>query len=123
MACSKDAEEEARLDFLNATLDEQIVGTWVQGGMSKDLDNAITVWTDSIRFNSDNTGSQSVYQFKDLYSHLSFNYYTERDSLFIFVKGKRHASWHYEIRNDSLMLSFQQSPASSYYGLKIYKRK
>ena len=102
--------------------DQELRGIWTMSYSTRDMNNGITIWTDSIEFADNNRGNRMIYQFSNLEDDIPFHYYTEEDSLFLYMKQIKE-KWIYTIRNDSLIMKTSNPPYSSYYEERFYKKK
>ena len=85
-------------------IDRELLGEWHRSyNRVSDL-TWITVYTDSIKFNSNNLGNHRIFKFRDLDSYYTFQYYTEDNTIFLKF-DERNEIWTYTIRNDSLFVS------------------
>jgi hypothetical protein len=98
--------EKSENDYSNKTIDTNLIGVWKNTYSTRDLNNGITIFTDTILFNPDNSGSWYMYRFSEPESKSSFNFFTENN--LIHLKFKESGDQNlliYEVRNDSLILS------------------
>jgi hypothetical protein len=98
--------EKSQKVYSNKTFDNNLIGVWKNTYSTRDLNNGITIFTDTLSFNSDNSGSWYMYRFSEPESKSSFNYFTENN--LIHLKFKESGDQNlltYEVRNDSLILS------------------
>jgi hypothetical protein len=101
VACS---EKEQLITYFGKSIDGSIIGNWNTSYSSRDLNNGITVFYDTIIFKSDNQGVHTIYKFSDLYFAQTFQFYTKDDSLLIiYDQTKEEVLKIYSIRNDSLI--------------------
>jgi len=114
-------EDSVDIKFTGKPIDEELPGLWVRNYSSRDMNNGITVWTDSIYFSETNSGYQRTYQFTGLKENNQFEYYSEKDTLSILIHQKVE-KWVYSIRNDSLFMSSSLPLYSIYYAIRIYKK-
>ena len=99
--------------FSGKSVDDLIIGKWNTSYSSRDLNNGITVFFDTITFNSSNQGYHIIYEFNNLRFSNPFQFYTEGSSLHLkYNQIEDEVLWTYSILNDSLILK----------GNKIYKR-
>lgn len=120
--CKKD---EVLNTFEGKSIDNNILGIWTRNYSSRDINNSITDWKDTLVFENNNIGKNKIYQFSELFQNLTFQYYTEENTLFLFFEettDQNVIKWMYSIRNDSLLLSSIQPPYSSYMDLRIYTK-
>ena len=91
--------------YSGRSVDDLIIGEWNKSYSSRDLNNGITVFYDTITFESNNQGYHKIYKFNALdFSH-SFQFYTEDKFLRIkYDQFEDEDHWSYSIRNDSLIL-------------------
>jgi hypothetical protein len=91
--------------YFGKNIDDSIISTWNTSYISRDLNNGITVYNDTLTFKSNNHGDHKVYEFNTLdFSHF-FQFYTEDNSLTIkYDQIEDEVHWSYTIRNDSLIL-------------------
>jgi hypothetical protein len=98
--------EKSQDDYSIKPIDTNLIGIWKNTYSTRDLFNMITVFTDTLSFNSDNSGSWYMYRFSEPESKSSFNFFTENN--LIHLKFKESGDQNlliYEVRNDSLILS------------------
>ncbi len=99
--------------YSSKSVDDLIIGKWNTSYISRDLNNGITAFYDTMTFSSNNHGYHKIYEFNTLYFSHSFQFYTEDSSLRIkYDQIEDEVLWTYTIQNDSLILK----------GNKIYKR-
>ena len=99
--------------FSGKSVDDLIIGKWNTSYSSRDLNNGIAVFFDTITFNSNNQGYHKIYEFNSLHFSHPFQFYTEGSSLHLkYDQIEDEVLWTYSILNDSLILK----------GNKIYKR-
>ena len=99
--------------FSGKSADDLIIGKWNTSYTSRDLNNGITVFSDTITFNSSNHGYHKIYEFNSLHFSHSFQFYTEGSSLHLkYDQIEDEVLWTYSILNDTLILK----------GSMIYKR-
>lgn len=91
--------------YSGKNIDGSLVGTWCRSYSGRDVHNGITVYTDTILFIIDNSGTKITYSFSEIFNFFSFQFYTE-DNLIIFrPEGMDDASrLNYYFRNDSLFI-------------------
>jgi hypothetical protein len=98
--------EKSEDNYSNKPIDNNLIGVWKKTYFTRDWDNMITIFTDTLSFNNNNSGSWYMYRFSEAESKSSFNYFTENN--LIHLKFKKYGDqniWTYEVRNDSLILS------------------
>ncbi len=120
--CKKDEDSDT---FIGKSIDNDILGTWTREYSSTDMQNSITMWKDSLVFENNNTGSQKTYQFSEMSQNITFQYYTEEGTLYLYIEeliDQNIAKWSYTIRNDSLLLQSIQPSYSSYMDFRIYTK-
>jgi hypothetical protein len=101
IACS---EKDQMITYSGKSIDGSIIGNWNTSYSSRDLNNGITVFYDTIIFKADNQGVHAIYKFSDLYFAQTFQFYTKDDSLHIYYDlTKDEVLKIYSIRNDSLI--------------------
>lgn len=92
--------------YLGKNLDNHLIGYWYKTYSTRDAQNAITIFTDTIQFRLNNSGSQTIYKFTEFENSFSFEYYTENNFVFIRPEGNEDAiPRNYHIRNDTLYFS------------------
>lgn len=100
-SCEKTPES-----YLNKNIDVNLIGGWCKTYSTRDSHNSITIFTDTIQFILNNSGSQRIYKFSELENSFSFQYYTADDLVFIRPEGNEDAfARNYHIQNDSLFFS------------------
>jgi hypothetical protein len=98
--------EESNLSYSGMPIDNEILGTWQRTYSVVSQQNAITVYTDTINFNSSNLGDLKNYRFNDIEVCRRFQFYTNGDSIYLlFNDNNKEEIWPYYIRNDSLIIS------------------
>jgi hypothetical protein len=98
--------EKSQDDYSNKSIDTNLIGVWKNTYSTRDLNNGITIFTDTLSFKSDNSGYWHMYRFSETESKNSFNYYIEGNMLHLkFNKSGDRNIWNYEVRNDSLIIS------------------
>jgi hypothetical protein len=91
--------------FSGNSVDDMIIGKWNTSYSSRDLNNGITVFFDTITFNSNNHGYHKIHEFNSLHFSHSFQFYTEGSTLHLkYDQVEGEVLWTYSIRNDSLIL-------------------
>lgn len=120
LSCTKD-DNPSDLNFVGKPLNKELPGTWVRTFSTKDMHNSITIWTDSINFGETNSGYRRIYQFSELNAYAPFQYYTEKDTLFMLMEQEIE-KWLFSIRNDSLTMSTSLPLYSSYYDTMTYSK-
>ena len=99
--------------YSGKSVDDLIIGKWNTSYSSRDLNNGITVFYDTITFNSSNKGYHKIYEFNNIRFSNPFQFFTEGNSLHLkYDQIEGEILWTYSILNDSLILK----------GNKIYKR-
>jgi hypothetical protein len=102
-SCEKSESDDRELFPDTLPIDRELLGEWHRSyNMVRDY-TWITVYTDSIKFNSDNLGIFRSFKFRDLWFCDTFQFYTKDDTIF-FKYEERKDQWTYVIRNDSLLL-------------------
>jgi hypothetical protein len=79
LSCEKANDNDSDGSIIGRYFDQELIGTWTMNYSTRDINNGITSWTDSIRFEENNFGTQQTYRFSELEQDLSFLYYTDRD--------------------------------------------
>lgn len=98
--------EESNLSYSGMPIDNEILGNWQRTYSVVSDQMAITVYTDTIKFNSSNLGDLKVYRFNDIEASRRFQFYTEENSIYLlFYDSDKEEIWPYYIRNDSLIIS------------------
>jgi hypothetical protein len=101
LSCEKSGD-----NYSNKPIDNNLIGDWKKTYFTRDWDNMITIFTDTLSFNNDNSGSWYMYRFSETESKSSFNYFTQNNLIHLkFKKSGDQNIWTYEVRNDSLILS------------------
>ena len=101
-ACS---EKDQLITYFGKNIDGSIIGNWNTSYTSRDLNNGITVFYDTIIFKSNNQGVHTVYNFNTLDFTKTFQFYTKDDSLHIrYDQTQNEVLRIYSVRNDSLIL-------------------
>lgn len=121
LSCDKANDNESDSPVTGRFIDQELIGTWTMNYSSRDLNNGIISWIDSIRFEENNFGTQKTYRYSSLEQDFSFLYYTANDSLFL-IQDKKEDIWIYTIKNDSLSMTSLQPHYSSYYAFKVYRK-
>ena len=92
-------------DFTGNHIDENIIGTWSRTFSTRDANNSITLFADTIEFRSDNTGNQRIFAFDQPWHSYSFQFYTQDSILYIMDTGSKNSPPRsFSIQNDSLTL-------------------
>jgi len=92
--------------YLGKNMDVKLIGAWRKKYSTRDSNNSITIFIDTIQFGMNNSGSQTIYKFTELDNSFSFKYYTEDNLVFIRPEGMEDANpSNYYIQNDSLFIS------------------
>jgi hypothetical protein len=107
--------------IIGKDFDHELLGDWRMSYLTKDVQNNITSWTDSIKFDENNAGNRKIYRFSELEEDIPFLYYTEKDSLFLQI-DQNIETWIYTIRSDSLIMTKSLSLYSSYFEGRFYKK-
>jgi hypothetical protein len=102
-SCEKSESDNRELFPTALPIDRELLGEWHRSYNIVSNYTWITVYTDSIVFNSDNLGLYSSYKFRDLWFSDTFQFYTKDDTVF-FKYEERKDQWTYVIRNDSLLI-------------------
>jgi hypothetical protein len=91
--------------YSGKNIDNEIIGKWTNHYTMRDLNNGITLYSDSVAFNLDNTGIWAQYKFNEVYNSDPFSFYTEDNNLHIYFEkiGVRNI-WSYNIQNDTLII-------------------
>lgn len=93
------------ITYFGKSIDGSIIGNWNTSYTSRDLNNGITVFYDTIIFKSNNQGVHTVYNFNTLDFTKTFQFYTKDDSLHIrYDQTQDDLLRIYSVRNDSLIL-------------------
>lgn len=121
-ACEKTNDNLEDSNIIGKYSDQELLGVWIMNYSTRDMNNGITIWTDSIEFDDNNAGNRMIFQFSNLEEEIPFQYYTDKDSLFLYI-DKTKEKWIYAIRNDSLIMKTSLPLNSSYYGERFYKKK
>ena len=104
VSCEKRNDDPDDFSITGKSFDQRILGKWMRSYSTRDANNGITLWTDSLIFENDNLGNQKIYQFSELTVKTPFQFYSEKNTLVIRVE-KDLTKWSYSIRNDSLFLT------------------
>jgi hypothetical protein len=102
-SCEKSESDDRELFPNTLPIDRELLGEWHRSYNIVSNYTWITVYTDSIVFNSDNLGLYSSYKFRDRWFSDTFQFYTKDDIVF-FKYEERKDQWTYIIRNDSLLI-------------------
>lgn len=121
IACKKTNDNFEGSSIIGKYSDKELLGVWIMNYSSRDINNGITSWTDSIKFDDSNAGNRMIYQFSNLEEDIPFLYYTEKDNLFFYI-GQIKEKWVYTIRNDSLFLTIPFPAYSSLNVTRFYKK-
>lgn len=91
--------------FLGKNADENLIGTWTRTYSTRDINNSISFFTDTIEFRSDNNGHQRIFVFDEPWNSFSFQYYTQDSVIYMRPSGTMDSPPRiYSIDNDSLTL-------------------
>jgi hypothetical protein len=102
-SCDKSESKEI-IDYFNMPVDENLIGDWHKSYSVVGDQNSISVWTDSIQFNSNNSGSRRIHKLGPVPdSYFTFEFYTEDNTIFL-KYDVGNEKWTYVIRNDSLFI-------------------
>ena len=102
-SCEKSESDDRELFPKIMPIDSELIGEWHRSYNRVSDHTWITVYTDSIKFNSNNLGYYRIFKFRDLDSYYTFQYYTEDNTIFLKI-DERNEIWTYEIRSDSLFI-------------------
>ena len=102
-SCEKSESDDRELFPNIMPIDIELIGEWHRSFSVRGDQNSITIYTDSLRFNTTNFGSIRHYQFRDLWFFDTFQFYTE-DNTILLKYDERNETWTYAIRNDSLFI-------------------
>jgi hypothetical protein len=101
LSCKKSED-----NYPNKSIDINLIGVWKSSYSIRDLDNGITVFIDTLSFNSDNSGRWDTYRFSEPYYKNPFIYFTENNKIHLnFTKSGYEEVFIYEVRNDSLLIT------------------
>ena len=103
-SCEKSESDDRDLFPNTMPIDNELLGEWHRHLSMRDDHNAITIYTDSLEFNTTNFGSINHYKFRDLWFSDTFYFYTIDNTIFLNYDD-RNEKWNYSIRNDSLFVS------------------
>ena len=118
-ACKKTNDNLDDFSLVGKSVDQKMLGKWTRNYSTRDANNGITLWTDTLTFENDNLGSQKIYQFTELTEKIPFQFYSENDTLVLRVE-KDLRKWCYSIKNDSLILIAPLPSHSSYAVVQTY---
>lgn len=118
-SCKKTNDSPNDFNITGKSFDQKILGKWTRNYSTRDANNGITLWTDTLTFENDNLGSQKIYQFTELTEKIPFQFYSENDTLVLRVE-KDLRKWCYSIKNDSLILIAPLPSYSSYAVVRTY---
>jgi hypothetical protein len=104
-SCEKSVTDDRELFPNTMPIDSDILGEWHRSFSVRGDQNSITVFTDSLRFNTSNFGSIRHYKFHDLWFCDTFQFYNTADSTIFLKSDEWNETWTYAIRNDSLFVS------------------
>lgn len=91
--------------YSGKNIDAGLVGAWCRSYSGRDFHNGITVYTDTIRFSQDNTGTRITFSFSEIFNFFYFQFYTEGNLIILRPEGMEDTSrLNYYIRNDSLFI-------------------
>jgi hypothetical protein len=91
--------------YSGKNIDAGLVGTWCRSFSGRDFHNGITVYTDTICFSQDNTGTRITFSFSGIFNFFCFRFYTEDNLIILRPEGMEDTSrLNYYIRNDSLFI-------------------
>ena len=80
-SCKKTNDNPDDFDITGKYFDQKILGKWARNYSTRDINNGITFWADTLIFENDNLGIQKVYQFSKLAEKIPFQFYSEKDTL------------------------------------------
>jgi hypothetical protein len=100
-SCEKSEPDDRELFDIILPIDSEILGDWHRSFSVRGDQNSITVYTDSLRFNTTNFGSVRHYKFRDLWFCDTFQFYNTTDSTIFLKYDEGNETWTYVIRNDS----------------------
>ncbi len=103
-SCEKSESDDRELFPKIMPIDSELIGEWHRSYNRVSDHTWITVYTDSLRFNTTNFGSIRHYRFRDLWFCDTFQFYTADNTIFL-KYDDRNEKWTYAIRNDSLFVS------------------
>ena len=104
-SCEKAESDERELFPDTLPIDCELLGEWHRSfNMVSDY-TWITVYTDSIKFNSDNMGLYRSFRFRDLWFCDTFQFYIEDHNIYFKSNVWRNGTWTYAVHNDSLYIS------------------
>ncbi len=102
-SCEKSETEES-VSYSNMPVDNRLIGAWYKSYSVVGDHNSISVWTDSIQFNSNNTGSRRIIRLgPEPEINYTFEFYTEDRTIYL-IYDEGNEKWTYAIRNDSLFI-------------------
>jgi len=120
-SCKKTIDNTDDFDITGKYFDQKILGKWARNYSTRDINNGITFWADTLIFENDNLGHQKVYQFSELTENIPFQFYSEKDTLVFRIETDLR-KWCYSIKNDSLILTLPLPLYSSYAEIRTYRR-
>jgi hypothetical protein len=118
-SCEKTNDNPDDFSITGKSFDQKILGKWTRNYSTRDANNGITLWTDTLIFENDNLGNQKLYQFSELTEKIPFQFYSEKDTLVLRIE-KDLRKWCYSIKNDSLILTAPLPLYSSYVVVRTY---
>jgi hypothetical protein len=118
-ACKKTNDNPDDFSLTGKFFDQKILGEWTRNYSTRDANNGITIWAETLIFENGNLGIQKVYQFSELTEKIPFQFYSEKDTLVLRIE-KDLRKWCYLIKNDSLILTAPLPSYSSYAVVRTY---
>jgi len=92
--------------FTGKNIDNEILGEWNKQYSVRDQNNGITLYSDTIFFNHDNSGIWIRYKFNEVDNSDPFSFYTEENTLHLrFEKTGVQNNWEYKIQLDTLIIN------------------
>ena len=104
-SCEKSESDNPELFYNILPTDRELLGEWHRSFSVRGDHNSITVYTDSLRFNTTNYGSIKHYKFRNLWYCDTFQFYNSTDSTIFLKYDEVNETWTYKIRNDSLFIT------------------
>lgn len=120
-SCNETNDNPDDFNITGKYFDQKILGRWTRNYSTRDINNGITLWADTLIFEKDNLGNQKIYQFSELTEEIPFQFYSEKDTLVLRIE-KNLRKWCYSIKNDSLILTMPVPLYSSTAMVSTYLR-
>ena len=101
VSCTKSDE-----GYTGKNIDNEILGKWNKQYSVRDQNNGITLYSDTIYFNLDNSGIWIRYKFKEIDNSDPFSFYTDDNTIYLrFEKTGVENIWEYKIQLDTLIIN------------------